>query len=260
MTEREIAVQFGDVMRKFKFPGGEPQRPRVRRRILRKERRLAKEGRQRVRQVKACAEAVGERAGIRDDERLLWVQGSRFFFCYCEGAAKRATVAISNIRSRLPRRLLPSRNDKTILRFCILAAQAGFRLSRRKCILKKVRQAGEELLLVFGFEDAVAFVRKDEQFVRDVVFVQAGGDLMHVLGGDVGVLAALHDEQCAADVFYEMDGGALAVPVGDFLRGAAHHIGADRAQVGAGGFVIDDEICHAADGGRRRRLNPAHSG
>ena len=39
LTEQEIAVQFGDVMRKFKFPGGEVQRPRVRRRLRRQEKR-----------------------------------------------------------------------------------------------------------------------------------------------------------------------------------------------------------------------------
>ena len=42
LTEQEIAVQFGDVMRRFKFTGGEPQRPRVRRRLRRQEKRTTR--------------------------------------------------------------------------------------------------------------------------------------------------------------------------------------------------------------------------
>lgn len=42
LTERQIAARFGDVMRRFKFPGGERQRPRVRRQMKRHERRIAR--------------------------------------------------------------------------------------------------------------------------------------------------------------------------------------------------------------------------
>jgi len=42
LTEREIAVYFDDVMRKFKFSSGEPQRPRVRRKLQRREKRTTR--------------------------------------------------------------------------------------------------------------------------------------------------------------------------------------------------------------------------